>query len=344
MKRKPAIIILFLILPWLVQGDNSYIYFGDARPYLPGLELMNSIYAENPAKIAGAVHNSISFAGILLMGESGDETHGPLGMYYTLAIPNFSLVNISQTSTVYDINQEATPLTKSMLGLQFGLSLQDFFSLDALNLALGLGVNKFQDIELESGGATTESLNLDFGVTSTFFGINLDLMVRNFLAFSEGETAFIGPDCNLSLLAGKKIIMDVDFVLGLGTSRGYELFAEGEEIDYIIELQFIRYFLSNSLRTGVGFELFLDPESTSNQIPIVRYHIAVNYTPFNRMPARFSSQDFKERDDFISKSLFLLMRLLQNLTLNFGTTVIVNGVPGHNSLVPAMSLGVTKFY
>jgi len=329
------IIYLCSLSTGFAQANSDYLFFGSNRPFLPGLELMNSIYSINPAKAAGTVHNSISFATISLPGASNS-----LGLYYSLTIPNFTIVNITHTSTHYNpLQDNITDLTKDLLGLQFAIALDDFIKINSFKLACGIGLNKMRDINLVYPELSTVAIDFDFGITASFSGLDLEILVSDFSVSGGPYPGFLGPAANYAAKIGTKMILDVNFMLSLATANNYSLLDEEGTIDFIGELNFKRYFLSNSLRTGVGLEAFINADSSVNQIPVVRYNLSVSYSPFNNNALLNSDTQDNE-----SSPIWLWGQILHNLTFNFGATMLTRSTPGHERFTPTVQIGVTKFY
>lgn len=343
MKKYILTIIMIIGASGSLFGQSTdYIYLGDNRPSIPGEQMNSVFFAENPARAAEAVHNSISYSQLLFPGK--DNANGEYGgQFFVLTVPHFSLINISQQNRFLNSQATEQSINKELLGLQLGMSVNDFIPFDGFENCWGLGLYKMKDSDTLTGGLISESVNLDVGTSLNLYSIDLELLVKNLLVLKDGASEIFGPSYDFIFRIQGKIILDIEYVIHLSSANNYILPGGEGDIDFIGGLSFLRYFFANSLRTGMGLKLFFDNENTATGIPVIKYDLVVSYSPFINI-INADIQYLENAPGFYKAIGGVAELLFENLSFSFGTEMMINNTTGYQSFVPMIMVGFTKLY
>jgi hypothetical protein len=322
MKGKTCALVL-LLLGALLYADEStdYYAFGENRANLPGPEILSSVYAENPAAIADAIRNSISYRLIGLFAPQGSN----LGMAYSLSIPSF---------TVFGITETAVGTAVDLLGVQFGLSSRSF--LPDLPGQMAAGVSILRAARFTAAG-TESGFRLDLGISASFASLRIEALVKNALVLASSGLSAFGPSAEYGVTVGGKLILDIDCVLGASYSPALAA-SSAEGVEMAGSLRFIRYFFDNSLRAGIELTAYADFDKPANLLPVVEYGMAVSYIMPDFFPVK------RTETGYFLNILSSALTFLSNLSLDGSVLVIVNNFPGRQGMRVIAGIGMTKFY
>jgi hypothetical protein len=329
MKRIVGILLLIgALAPLAAQESTDFIYFGDSRPELPGPQGQDSRYSTNPAQAGRTVHNGVSYAFIMLPRPGEIST----GLFYSVTVPNFTLVNIVQETEVLDAALTERSATKELLGFQFGISSEDVLGPGEVDVSVGTGLYRTKH-EMNDELAT---VNLDLGLVVEILPLTLELVARDLWVSHYDAGRLWGSETLLIASVGGRLILDITYALSVGWGPGYEDIYD--QANFSVGLQIIRSFFANSLQTGVELGVFVDPDSQTNQLPLVKYGLAVSYT-LDRAVTLIGEGG---RTAALEEASTTARSLLKNLALEAAVLMVVSSYPDRESVRPIISIGATK--
>jgi hypothetical protein len=324
---KIILLVAALVRP-AAQEPTDFIYFGDNRPALPGPLGQDSRYSNNPAQAGRTVHNGLSYALIILPRPGAVST----GLFYSVTVPNFTLVNIREKTEVLDSALSKRSATKDLLGFQAGISSEDVLGPREVTVCLGAGLYRAKQ-EMNDELAT---VNLDLGLVVEFIPLTLELVARDLWVSRYDAGRLWGSDTQLISRVGGKLILDITYALSVAWGPGYE--EVYDQANFSVGLEFIRSFFANSLQTGVELGVFVDPDSETNQLPLVKYGLAVSYA-LDKAVDLFGGPG---RGAVLEEASTTARSLVKNLAVEAAVLMVVSSYPDRSSVRPIISIGATK--
>jgi hypothetical protein len=325
-KRLPILVALALVsVPAMPQQSETAFWFGENRASLPGPEILSSIYAENPALTAESAQSSVSLAGMAFPSLGSQSLLAGTGLSYSLSIPNFALVNITETAAT----DQPSPMRIDLLGIQLGLSTRDIAPQLPFRAAAGVSLMR---INGASGSMDRPAdFQIDLGLLFAFSLLRIEALGKGLVALGASGISAFGPSAEYGVKVGGKIILDIEYSLGASVSPAYQ------PADLAASVKFSRSFFSNSLFTGIELDARIDFDAPENALPLVQYGMSVSYilpdlpSLFGRPPGERSPLDSA-------------LSIFRNLSLDLSALIIVNNYPGFQSMRPIVGIGITKFY
>lgn len=271
MKKLLIFILHISVLSMLTAQTSSYnfLFFGENRAALPGPDIANTFFSDNPADAAYSSFNSIN-AGFIFTPQNDEFLVHP-GIHYALSISNMRLINTVNESLVNEYGVEEYRKL-DLLSFQLAFSLKDIGISLPFNTAFGVQINREKEERWQNiNGVQTldeEILDMDAGIDFRIGKNRLGVIVKRMLNFTD-STHFLSP---LEIIVTADLYTFQELIAHIGGSyvNGYG------ESDFTIKLGLSRGFFSNSLSTGFLIDAYVDTDN-ENLIPYYQYGMTLNY-------------------------------------------------------------------
>ncbi|MDP3176396.1 MAG: hypothetical protein Q8M76_00745, partial [Spirochaetaceae bacterium] len=219
------------------------------------------------------------------------------------------------------------PVTKNLLGLQFGLSTLDLGIKSPATVALGLAgyIDSENRDHVESGSFVS-----DLGCILAVESLSIEALLQDIFRYSQdGAASFAGPTAEYKLRMKTKLILDIFFMAGLGTTRNIP------GSDFLTEFQMYRFFFSRSLRTGIDLGIQNHIVTAGLTIPGQSYGFTIAYF----LPELPDQAGAKGADAWSP-----LRNALTGVALNARAMVMITNDGDRSTASPVLSLGLSRFF